>query len=535
MKLRCWGLLVGLTTLLATQTLVMGQDDVSTGPNPLFQSDVGSAYMRGITNEAETEPTRLRIVGVNSVGSSLTFKAIVIDANGNFYKMADEMGVWTAVYGCRGEPLSSIINASASERVWRSATPPSCIEIMIDNSMTSEAMAKDVVKELRDKLPGLSGSDSIGVMLYNHAITEIAPISPATVAASQCNPDNVPAHSGLTATYASMISGIKALNTNSSPTKSLVVIVSSNDVASVTTSTADVVRQARAANVAVHIIKVGSTAQGYVFRYLSAATGGRLYSVASDQKDQIPLIIQEIAYGAKQHIEVTVPVSTTSSSCEDMLVRVSMGIEGTSTVLSDTVLIPLRERSFRAARCIVATFEDSTNRGLQEYYPVLATLAEDLMSDSTKHLRLVGHVSADVKGDADAMATERAGYVRDFLKAYGVKTKQISTVSDGNRKPMYYLQLDGTQRLMNNRVEAFYLDGDEEPFTIVVNQVASEEQAIKDVDSWESRGYKAYFEPVVVKRTPAYRVKLWGYRTESDAQRAVSSIKKYSPPTSIIE
>jgi hypothetical protein len=223
------------------------------------------------------------------------------------------------------------------------------------------------------------------------------------------------------------------------------------------------------------------------------------------------------------------------ASCDDLLIKISAGIEGTSDVFADTILVPRREKNFYSGRSIVAMFPDTTDRGLKDYYPILTALAEELMSDPAKHLQLVGHVSADLKGDADQRALERAGYVGDFLKAYGVKESQIGLSSDGNRKPVYYLQLDGTQRLMNNRVEAYFISDDDFPYTIVVDQFATEEQAIKGVESWESRGYKAFFEPIVVKRAPAYRLKLWGYRSRPEAEKAMSSVRKLVKTTVFIE
>ncbi|MBK6418654.1 MAG: SPOR domain-containing protein [Ignavibacteria bacterium] len=195
----------------------------------------------------------------------------------------------------------------------------------------------------------------------------------------------------------------------------------------------------------------------------------------------------------------------------------------------------MKERAYRTSPAVVATFADTTEVGLQSYYPILASMAEQLMSDSTVRIELVGHVSGDIKGNADDRAYERAEFVQGFLVAYGVKKKQIVLRSDGSRRPLYYLQLDGAQRLLNNRVEARYLVADDQPFTITVDQVATEEQAGKLADIWEQRGYKAYFEPAVINRSPVYRVKLWGYRTVAEAQKEAAGMRKWNPKSTIIE
>ncbi|MFM8439216.1 MAG: SPOR domain-containing protein, partial [Candidatus Kapaibacterium sp.] len=64
------------------------------------------------------------------------------------------------------------------------------------------------------------------------------------------------------------------------------------------------------------------------------------------------------------------------------------------------------------------------------------------------------------------------------------------------------------------------------PFEIVTDYVESERDAQAAVQTWLKRSYKAYYEPVVVERTPVFRVKLWGYETEAGARDAAALIKK---------
>ena len=74
------------------------------------------------------------------------------------------------------------------------------------------------------------------------------------------------------------------------------------------------------------------------------------------------------------------------------------------------------------------------------------------------------------------------------------------------------------------------------PYTITVATYETETQAIDAVSTWQDRGYKAYFDPVVIKRSPAYELKLWGYETRSDAERDASQIKrKYRLKNVVVE
>jgi len=85
-------------------------------------------------------------------------------------------------------------------------------------------------------------------------------------------------------------------------------------------------------------------------------------------------------------------------------------------------------------------------------------------------------------------------------------------------------------------VEAYFLMASDLPYTITVGQYATESQAEEAVATWQDRGFKAYFDPVVVKREPAYQVKLWGYGTREDAEKDASRVKrKYHVTSTVVQ
>jgi len=515
---------------------VHAQEDVSTGPQPLLRSDVKSSYMRGVTPDASARPSTMRVIGARgSSDGSVNLRILLLDSTGNQVRWKPTTGNFSADIGCRGQAPTRTPATSVEEQLWTASSPHTSAVVMCDNSMMAGTVARDVVRSLRDVLPDVAGRDSIGVVLFDHDVLELSPLLPAIAATDKCNPNAVPAADGLTALYSACLSGLAMLS-DQKQGRVLVVITTSDDNASVTASTADVVRRAAELNASVYIIRVGQSSRAYPFRYLSAATGGKLYSINEDAIGTVGSIIREILYASKHVLNVSVMQNVVSSAqCEDVWLKVRFEGDSSSPVLYDSLLLPLKPRTYRASPAIVATFGDTTEVGLQAFYPILASLAEQLMSDSSISIELIGHVSPDMKGNVDDRAFERAEFVQSFLVAYGVKMKQISLRSDGSRRPLYYLQLDGAQRLLNNRVEARTLTADDQPYTITVDQVATEEQAGKASDTWEQRGFKAYFEPVVVNRAPTYRIRLWGYRTVAEAQKDVTSIRKYKPKSTIIE
>lgn len=524
-------LLVSLLFVIVSFGTTTAQD-VVTGPSSLSRSEIISRYMRGAA-DVKADPVAFRILGVRSSTAGIAIEGIVLDANGNALGTDMLGGSWSADIGCRGEALKQGAQPIVEQLQWTSATASSNVAVFVDHSLTSAEAAPEIVRELRNVLPSVTGNDSISVAIFDHNMLQLSGLAPVYEAAERCNADSLGASKGIPAVYTAMMSGLRVLSDRTTESKILVIVTASNDMASLMYTSSDIVRRAREAGVTIHVVKVGTAAQGYVYRYIAASTGGRMYTVDRENAADAAHIVREIMYSAKQRLELFIPMRRQDVVCDDLLLRVRY--DDGITELADTVLLPIRERSFRTPRAVVAAYADTTERGLQDYYPILAVLAEDLMTDSTKRLQLVGHVSTDTKGDGLERGLERAGYVRDFLIGYGVKGEQISVRSDGKRKPMYYLQLDGTQRLLNNRVEAYYLLPDDLPYTITVDNVSSEEQAEAAVNTWTSRGYKAYFDVAIEKRSPVYQVKLWGYATRGDALNAVAQIKKKHNTTCVVE
>ncbi len=523
-------------TFLAVSHSSVAQNDVSTGPSVLGTSDVPSTYMRGVTQTGGATPARLKILGTMAgLNGALVTRVVVLDSSGNHVPLNPDNTGFTVDVGCRDMPFTRCSTAVTKERKWMLEGAGQSMVILCDNSMLSANTAKEVVRSVRNVVPSVSGRDSVSVVTYSHVLDVVTPFVPTAQISEAADPAIVPAPSGLSAVYTSTMSALQMLGEHTG-IRSLVIVTTSDDNASFGTSTENLVRLAKKLDVHISVVRVGHSTRGYPYRYISAATGGRLYTVAEADVADVGSIIRELLLSIRQYSEITIPSDALQGvTCEDVWLRVQYEGGKSSALVYDSLLLPTVERSYQTRPSIVATFGDTTEVGLQAFYPILASMAEMLMTDSTIRVELTGHVSGDIRTNADERGLERAEFVRGFLVAYGVKKAQIVTRSDGSRRPLYYIQLDGAQRLLNNRVEARLLYPDEHPYTITVDQVATEEQAGKQADVWEQRGFKAYFEPVVVGNAPAYRVKLWGYRTPEDARKDVRSIARFKPKSAIVE
>ena len=518
---------VAAALIVVAPTNELYSQDVLTGPVGFVPSTLPSPYLRGATTDTTLRPYTVRVVGTSRDGDNLHARLVVLDSLGNLLPAATMNLAFTADVRCANAATARIAATDLAD-VRQGARGTTVV--LCDNSLLSGSISRDVVRSLRDVLPSIPDRDSVAVVLFDHDVLELAPLSPPSIVAEACVPEAVPVPRTLR-------TGLAMTADHDGP-RTVILMVASDDNASFSTTTEQIVRRAQELDATIHVIRVGMQNRAFPFRYVASATGGRLTTLQAEQIGDVGAVIRELIYSSTSYVDVRFPLpadlSTTCGESTWLMCNVE-DLTQTTPVRSDSISVSLEEQNYRTSPAIVATFADTTEVGLQNFYPLLASMAEDLMSDSTLRIELIGHVSDDITSNADVRARERAGYVRDFLNAYGVRKSQINVRSDGSRRPLYYFQNDGTQRLMNNRVEARMLTVDPYPYTITVDQVATEEMAYEEVRRWEQRNFKAYFEMVIVNRDPVYRVKLWGYATMDDARRGAKAAKKLKAKSTIIE
>lgn len=508
--------------------------DVLTGPSGTGMSVIPSSYLRGISSDTSSRPHAVRVLGTRRDGEDIRVRLVVLDSLGNLLPVATTKLAVTADLRCRDAAPTRLI-ATTLEDVRGNAGGTTVI--LCDNSLLAGSRPRTVVSSLRDVLPTLSAQDSVAVVIFDHDILELTALTTPLSAAEACVPEAVPEPDGLCASFASIRTGLAMTADHNGP-RTVILITDSDDNASFSTSTADIVRRARELDATIHVLRIGTQSRAFPYRYISSSTGGRLTSLPLDRVGDVGAAVRELIYGAASYVDVRLPLgSVPLGACGESawLVCNVEDLTAATPVRSDSILLALADLEYRTSPTIVATFADTTDVGIRNFYPLLATMAEEMIADSTLRIELIGHVSDDISSSADVRARERAGFVRDFLNAYGVRKNQLQIRSEGSRRPLYVFQNDGTQRLMNNRVEARILSPETYPFTVTVNQVETEEMAYAEVRRWEKQNFKAYFDLLIVNRTPVYRVKLWGFRTTEEAQKAAASAKKLKAKSAIIE
>lgn len=500
------------------------QDGISAGPSVLSSNDFPSRWLRGVTTDAGATPATLRIVGARYAGTEAVVEAILLDTKGNDVMAVAPEATWLTTATCRDGRRLGFTTEAPSLHPWQSAAATASVVIAVDNSSAAGGVATAVLPSLARMLPGLVAADSVGVMLYDHTTTDLAVLQPAAATAAVCATTTIPESVGLTAMLAATRTAMRTLEPSTAAVRDVIVVAASDDNASLTTTTLDVIEQARHAGIRIHTVRIGTSAMGYVYRHISTATGGRSYLLPDGAVDEAADVVRELLYARRQYRSVVVPIDAPNDECADLVLR--MQIANGSSVLIDSVRIPRTPRLYRPPYQAVAAFADSTDDELHRFDPLLALVGEDLMEHGGRRIELAASVSNDYSGDAMRRAWDRGRVVADFLIGYGVSARQVQVRAEGSTRPLYYMQLDGWQRRLNNRVEIRYLDRDTVPFTVIVGQVASEEMASTAVETWEDRGFRAYFEPIVVDRAPAYRIRLWGYASQEAATIAAKDVSR---------
>jgi outer membrane protein OmpA-like peptidoglycan-associated protein len=509
---------------------------ISTGPE-LDRSTTRSQYFRGITKDMFPLISRLKISGISKQpDGSLSVRLLTLDSDGNFVPLQSVASRITTKVICRSQsPISFSSDLEASSASPKNAS--SSAFIAIDNSIMSGTLTRDVILSIKSALLGGSPlSDSIGVGSFNQSLTTLQQVGPAQRVLENLSADDLRPASGVSALYASAISAASELE-QARGVKSLIIVTTSGDNASAIWNSRDVARYLKDAGIGVYVIRVGYDMASFPLRYIASYTGGCVYTVEDDESSTIGDVIREILYAQRWNSVLTAQAGVEDvADCDSPWLRVELEGDSIQPAVADSIILTPREVLISTSPAVVALFDDQTDVGLQQYYPLLLSIAERLSEDINMKIELSGHVGSDVAEAADQRALERAENVKNFLLINGALDKQVITRSEGSRKPRYYFQDDGSRRLMNNRVEAVLITSEQRPSTIIVDQVSNEDEATKQRSVWVARDYQVYYEPVIDKGDVAYRIVLWGYQSKALADAAAAKIKKqYKPRYTIVE
>jgi outer membrane protein OmpA-like peptidoglycan-associated protein len=482
-----------------------------------------SDYLRGLNqkydkqNIAKVKAMHKRI----TEDSTLVFKMIALDDFGNMLTDLPSDVSWMINKNCAGSNTEVEIS-SFKEDNYEKDNDNIEISLLVENSVIAGEQFP-VVEYIETYLYALDKKDKIRIDFFNHNLEET--ISLREVERLRENPKmyDKPVANGLNAVYKAGYKTLKNFADDFSDNPKIMIIVAfSPDNSSIIYKANDIVDIARKNEIPVYTVGIGSAVESYVLKYIADATGGRNYYLPEDRLFDLPFVLSEISFAQKANYEVEFNLKTGSCDIADM----AIGLNQDMTEKDEFKVYYKKEAQYSGYQAIAA-FEDRDTVVTQDFFPNIRSLAQVLKDNPNAVIELIGNSSMEVNYvENQRISLDRAQSVRRLLIESGAAPKQIRVRGEGASQPLYYFQERVWQKYFNRRVEIRWLDPELLPFEIIADMVKSESLALDKVEAWENAGYKAYYQRYLINNLPAYRVKLWGYATEAEADKAAEALQE---------
>jgi outer membrane protein OmpA-like peptidoglycan-associated protein len=316
---------------------------------------------------------------------------------------------------------------------------------------------------------------------------------------------------GLSAAFCTLLQALQHWQRSPASRQRLLLLITGNaDNCSLMCELEEVADLARGLGIPVSVVHLGLASERASWRHLAAYTGGLFGEFTQPDWDSVAAWTARLLRGLHRHYRISLRMP---EGCTAATLQLRAAAQTAEYRLQD---VPPR---FTPEFLPVCLFERGDTSIAAAYEPVLERLAALLRLNPKRVVELVGHSS--LEGDPRLnweLGLRRAHAVRQRLLRLGVPARQLRLRSEGSSRPLHFLQQQPWQATLNRRVELRWL----EPggYELLLTHVATESAALEAVRQWEERGYRAYYELIVLNGQPAYRLKLWGFRTTAEALAA---------------
>lgn len=509
-------------------------DEIKIGPSILKQTKLSASYIpsdyfRGIKSYNESKgPVRLKVLKTVYPYNDKNFlvRALLLDENGNFL-VGDENALkgsnWTA------ENSYENVRMKHNPKKVTEANDSTLqkhldIGIVLDNSAASES-GNGILDYIIQFTSYLTVKDNVAFSFFNQNYMNTLPLMSADRALWNMNNKintNVP-NSGLNALYKASYKTARQLAAGDNKEKVMVIITYYADNSSIIYTANDVASLAGKYNIPIYIIGIGDALKSYEVKYLSSVSGGRFYYLPMNETGNISDILTEISLSQRFYYEFEIPANQKNKS-KEISYRISYKEPGFN--LEEKLSLIMRQYAQYSQYQALATFHEKDIKVRKEYYSNIESLAKTLKDNPDSKIQLIGHSGMEGNtGFNFDLAGRRAAEVKSLLHEYGASSQQVSIKAEGNSKPIFYFEQEKWQGYFNRRVEVRWLDPSILPYEIIVEYTETENDALSRITYWENKGYRAYFDRYLQNNQPVYRVKLWGYPTIAEAEKAVEQLE----------
>lgn len=397
--------------------------------------------------------------------------------------------------------------------------------ICLDNSVIAGEYYP-VFEQIKNFAKNLNSNDGLHLRTFNQNLITNITLQKATEFYRFIKDFKLEKPSGLSAIYKHLYNTLNYLNYASNKDKIIVLIAYSSDNNSLIYDRNDIVELASQSKIPIYVIGVGSAVDTYSFKYLTEMTGGIFYQLDNNDIKSIYNILTEINLSQKTYYEVKIPFDFNTLSNNKFL-ELNFEIKKKDNLISDIKRIRLAKERHYFKYQSIASFDFKDTLPSSDFNESIKSLSMILKNNPDKVIEIIGNSS--IEGTPDEvynLGLKRAQSIRKLLIEDGVNPAQIRVRSDGSNNPIYYIQENSWMQYFNRRAEIRWLDPELLPYELIGQSFDSELEALKEVERWEDKGYKVYYERYLSNNIPIYRLKIWGYRTQDEAERALQNIEK---------
>lgn len=473
------------------------------------------------------KPITFKIVSVKShpmLEKTLTIKALPTDKYGRFLtNISQYTDFCSFTYNMNCETLEHTGLIKEYTENTSKENRGVVYSVAVDNSLFASRLS-DVHSEINQFGAGLSDIEGIQVNSLNHKF-QYSGKKAFGSEAGKATSGRSSEPEGLNSFYRNMSKMIEKISDSGENTVHT-AIVFGPDNSSLIYDINDLTDMAISNDCEINIIGIGNYIEAFALKYIATQTGGRFYGISEDEIENIDKILKEIAASENNNYQMTLSYDDNLPYlCDKAGFELRLNCKTSSfgeEIEYGFVSMPYYARY----QSLVIFKEDSAN--IEEDYMSNINLIADILKENEEiGIQLSGHTSMQTPtDDAVRLSLRRAVNVYKELMNKGVSPNQIRFKGFGNSKPVYFMENSKLKTKVNNRVEIKWLAPSLYPFEIITGTVSSEGAAFDKVIEWETLGYNSYYERYLKDGYPVYRVKLWGFKTEIEAGRAIQILEK---------
>lgn len=496
-----------------------------------FQSKERSEYFSGMLSGSLDKVSQMKIVcgKLNIQTDSVELDFLLLDEFGNFIQDITNYTSDVRIELTQGCGSRAFRENLEFPPIYFYNNRISC-HLLVDRGILSNG--SNPVVEISEGVKFLSNDDGFSFSIFGNDLETLIPIENFDKGYWDLQKLALKPEIELSAIYKSLYNLISSISDSSN---AIVILITNNmDNASITYTLEDVLEVAKKKGVSLNVIGVGNEFSLSAFKYVTALTSGTTYHLLWNDFGKISDVLREIILSRKFAYRIVGKNRLDGNECKEGNYRLT--VRGSSFEFSDYLDLPFMQRTYYTNYQAVSLFNFLDTTVASEYLAGINNLANILKEHPDISVELVGNASLDEHSFRPLdLSFARANSIKKQLLSLGVNSMQVKVKGRGISKPLFQIEEDERSKMLNRRVEIRWIHPSVLPYTVVVDTLESEEQAENQINVWERRGFKAYYDRILEDGEVRYRIVLWGYSNFEEAERTARLVLRKFRAYSVVE